>query len=917
MCILRNPPFYVCLLLAGFISCQQAPHHSTSVDPEALFVFEIKPLIEQKCLACHGDPSKELKGEFDMRSWEGMEQGGESGHPAVIVGNAEKSPLYQAVLREDPDFAMPPKENDKLTAKQVQLFKSWIEGGAPWPDSVQQSTIFASTDWEYSDGIRVTTSGGLSETWTQRRYPQEGLWAFQPLDSVEAPTSHPHPIDAFIEEKLAVEGVSTAKKADKGTLLRRATFDLLGLPPSQEEIADFEADNRPEAFSNVIEHLLASSHYGEQWGRHWLDVSRYADSDGFSNDFARPNAWRYRDYVIRAFNEDKPYDQFVREQLAGDEIDSENPEMLVATGFLRMGPWEHTGMSVAAETRQYFLDDVTNIVGETFFATPLRCARCHDHKFDPIPTQDFYRIQAVFASTQFAQREAPFLPTENAPLDEKEQADIQRWIAEAQEERKQINEKEEAAAKAWYRKRGKRYKNKKQRYFDPDNTKPPRYHGLSFQELGYRKLLSKRMQTLKRELDRYEPWAYAVYNGPTRVVHSNRQARIPEQVVGEIDTTYILRGGSVYAPIDPVDPGVLSMIDASSREIPRSAAGRRLAFANWLVQENQALTARTMVNRIWQYHFGKGLAGNPNNFGITGKRPTHPELLDWLAQYFIDHNWSVKAMHRLIMSSEAYQRSTAHPQQRKLDRIDPNGELYARFTPRRLAAEEIRDAMLSLSGELNPTLGGIPIRPEINLEVALQPRHTMGSVARAYQPNRRPESRNRRSIYIEKKRSLPIPMLEVFNQPPSDLSCERRSSSTVSPQVFSLFNSTYTQNRALAMALHLEQQEKELEQQITRGIEGVWNRQPTPDEVQKALTYYQNMKAYHEENKAPRYELPKVVRREMFEEMTGEPFEFEEALDIYEEYEADVQAWEVGPQTRALADVCKVLLNSNEFLYVY
>ena len=914
---LRNPYFLLLLWLAGLFSCQPALHDSTSVDPEALFVFEIKPLIEQKCFACHGDPNKEIKGELDMRTWEGLSQGGESGHSAIIAGNAEKSPLYQAVRRVDPDFAMPPKENDKLSPKQVQLLKDWIDAGAPWPDSIRQASIFAEGNWEYSDGVQIATSGGLSKTWTNRRYPKEGLWAIEPLKTMEVPTSRLHPIDAFIEEKLSVEGISGAKKADKGTLLRRATFDLLGLPPTREEIADFEADTRPNAFDQVIERLLASPHYGEQWGRHWLDVSRYADSDGFSNDFARPNAWRYRDYVIRSFNEDKPYEEFVREQLAGDEIDPEDPEMLVATGFLRMGPWEHTGMSVAAETRQYFLDDVTNIVGETFFATPLRCARCHDHKFDPIPTRDYYRIQAVFASTQFAQREAPFLPEENAPVDEQEQADIKRWIAEAQEARKRINEKEEAAAKAWYRKRGKRYKNKKQRYFDPDPTKPPRYHGLSFQELGYRKLLSKRMQTLNRELDRYEPWAYAVYNGPTRVVHSNRQAYVPENREGELDTTHILRGGSVYSPIDPVEPGVLSMIQAVSNEIPLTPDGRRLAFANWLVQDNQALTARTMVNRIWQYHFGKGLAGNPNNFGITGKRPTHPELLDWLAQYFIDHDWSVKAMHRLIMSSETYQQSTSHPQQRKLNRIDPNGELYARFTPRRLAAEEIRDAMLSLSGELNPILGGIPIRPEINLEVALQPRHTMGSVARAYQPNRHPDSRNRRSIYIEKKRSLPIPLLEVFNQPPSDLSCERRSSSTVSPQVFSLLNSTYTQNRALAMAVQLEKAEEDLEKQISRGIEQAWNREASSEEVQQTLAYFHKMQAYHEEHEAPKTEFPRKVRREMFEEMTGEPFEFEEALDIYEAYEADVQAWEVAPHTRALADVCKVLLNSNEFLYIY
>ncbi|MEM9720737.1 MAG: PSD1 and planctomycete cytochrome C domain-containing protein [Bacteroidota bacterium] len=905
----------ICVLLIG--ACNPSPTARVQVDPEALFVHEIKPLLTQKCLACHGDPSNELKGEFDMRSWEGLVSGGESGKAAVIPGEATKSPLYLAVTREDPDFAMPPKENDKLTSRQMKLLKTWIDAGAPWPDSVKQAAILAADDWEYSDGVQVPTSGGLNESWTQRRYKEEDLWAYQPLREVEVPKSAPHPIDAFINQRLKEVGLKPARAAKKGALIRRMSFDLLGLPPTPKEFGAFSENSSKEAYEEQLERMLASPQYGEQWGRHWLDVARYADSDGFSNDYARPNAWRYRDYVIRAFNDDKPYDQFIREQLAGDEIDPEDPEMLIATGFLRMGPWEHTGMSVAAETRQYFLDDVTNSVGETFFATPLRCARCHDHKFDPIPTRDYYKIQAVFASTQFAQREATFLPEENAPVEESEMRDLQDWIEQAQEERRQINEKEEEAARAWYAAQGKKYKPKRKRSRDPEGQKPSRYLGLSFQELGYRKYLNKRMQTLTRELDRYEPWAYAVYNGPTRIVHSARENRMPESIEDPIDTIHILRGGSVYAPIDPVEPGVLSMVSPEFREVPRSSFGRRLAFANWLTQENKALTARTMVNRIWQYHFGQGLAGNPNNLGITGKKPTHPELLDWLAQYFIDNNWSVKALHRLIMTSDAYKRATQYPNPNRLARLDPNKELYAVFQPRRLDAEEIRDAMLAVSGELNLERGGIPVRPIINLEVALQPRHIMGSVARAYQPSRSPEQRNRRTIYTERKRSIPDPLLAVFNQPQPDLSCERRSTSTVTPQVFTLFNGTNTYDRALAMAVRLEEEVLEPEKQIFLAMELTWNRQGTPAELAATVSYLQEMTQYHQENPPPRKEFPTKVTRHMFEEMTGEPFEFEEVLEVYAELEPDIQARELRPETLALADVCKVLFNSNEFLYVY
>ena len=326
------------------------------------------------------------------------------------AGNAKESPLYIATIWTDPDFQMPPKENDRLTDAQMDMLEAWIDGGAPWPDAMRRDEILAEGNWDWGDEVPVKTSGALSENWANRRYKGEDLWAFYPLKEVVLPKNFKkkNPIDAFIQQKLKEEGLKPTSKADKRTLIRRATYDLIGLPPTPEEVETFLADKSEDAFENLVERLLASPKYGEQWGRHWLDVVRYADTDGFANDYARPNAWRYRDYVIRAFNDDKPYNEFIMEQIAGDEMNPQNPEMLIASGFLRMGPWEHTGMSIVAETRQFYLDDVTNGVGESFLSMPLRCARCHDHKFDPIPTKDYYRIQAVFATTQFADRKLHF-----------------------------------------------------------------------------------------------------------------------------------------------------------------------------------------------------------------------------------------------------------------------------------------------------------------------------------------------------------------------------------------------------------------------------------------------------------------------------------------------------------------------------
>ena len=514
-------------------------------------------------------------------------------------------------------------------------------------------------------------------------------------------------------------------------------------------------------------------------------------------------------------------------------------------------------------------------------------------------------------------------------LSASEKQRILAWIERTKAAEERMNEKEENAAKDWYRERKRTYLPKKVRRKLPETQHPPRYYGLTHQDLGYRKVLNKHLQVLGRAKDRFDTLAYSVYNGPNRIVGGNGAAKLPKEIGEEVPPTYILGGGSVYAPLESVEPGVLSALvnlrtaldgDAKATRdstLPRTMNGRRLAFAGWLTQADHPMTTRSLVNRIWQYHFGAGLAGNPNNFGATGKKPTHPELLDWLAMHFVEMGWSIKDLHRLVMQSEAYQRASEHPQPDRLQLIDPDNHYLARFNPRRLEAEEIRDAMLFASGELNLEVGGFPIRPEINQEVALQPRQIMGSVAQAYQPSRTPAERNRRTIYAERYRTLADPILEVFNQPGTDFSCEERTPSTVATQAFSQFNSQQTRDRALAMAQRLATLYKTQEEQIHQAILQVWNRKARSAEIREAQAYLTKMTEYHQENAPVTVEYPTKVTRHMMEEMTGEPFEYIEELDIYQDYIPDLKDKDVAPEVRAVADLAVVLFNANEFLYVY
>ncbi|MCO8122729.1 PSD1 and planctomycete cytochrome C domain-containing protein [Stieleria sp. TO1_6] len=918
-----------------------------SNESETLFVRRIEPLLRTKCWGCHGNDADAIEGELDLRQLDHLLAGGESGEPSLLPGRPDDSPLYLVMTRSSEDWsAMPPKQAEAITEEQQRWVHRWIETGAHWPSSERQTEIANdyADRWSAEDGVTVQTSGGLDEAWTNRRYKPETLWGYQPVvrPVVDAADGDHAAIDALIDQAMPA-GLEPVGPVDRTTLIRRATFDLIGLPPTPAEIDAFVDDPRDDdsAFATVVDRLLDSPHYGERMAQHWLDVVRYADSSGLANDFHRGGAWRYRDYVVRSFNDDKPYDQFVIEQIAGDEWKPDDPEMHIATGFLRMGPWELTGMEVPKVARQRFLDDVTNSVGETFLAHSLQCAKCHDHKFDPVPTQDYYGIQAVFATTQLAERKTPRLKSENVHGFE-----LERYLDVRRKEYQRILAELDQVlldnALQWYANNGladddwreivdrlqaenhSGVFNEARKEIGQGRSEqeyPPKLVGFTPQEFGRERVARKGLQALAFEYDTYRPFALSVYNGRTPQVKSiNAPFRMPDDRMtkGELEQGHILTGGDPFSPGQPVRPSVLSVLgDIQTEPIPETIAGRRLALAQWIADPRNPLTTRTIVNRIWMWHFGTPIAGNPNNFGSTGKPPTHPQLLDWLAATLVDDGWSIKQLHRRIMLSAAYRRGTEPVDRKQWAELDPTGTSYAVFRPRRLTAEEIRDAMLAASGELTPTVGGLPCQPEINLEVALQPRQVMGAFAAAWTPDPLPQDRHRRSIYACRLRGLADPIQEVFNTPSPDFSCEQRDASNVTPQVFALFNSRRSHARALALANRCLNETDTDQEAIDLCYRLVYGRAATADQQQLIQQHWQQTEQQLPDHATAWTQQPTEVQRDAVEENTGEPFRFVETLHSNKDFVPDLQPTEVDKHTRALADICLAILNSNEFVYVY
>ena len=502
----------------------------------------------------------------------------------------------------------------------------------------------------------------------------------------------------------------------------------------------------------------------------------------------------------------------------------------------------------------------------------------------------------------------------------------------ARKEKQRIKQLQEDAARVWYDERGLNYKTESERADDPDDKKPPRHVGLNIAEQGQLKVREQDEWIWNRRLERYEPLAQSVYNSPRFQIAWNgaRHLRVNHQHVDAsiIDET-ILLGGDLNASGDPVSPGVLSAVglttsnqqhlpeDVASRfGLANTVSGRRLGLAQWIAHRDNSLTTRSIVNRIWLYHFGRGIAGNPNNFGATGDKPTHPELLDFLADEFVSNGWSIKKLHRRIMMSHTYRRSTTDIDAEQREIVDPDNRHLSFFPRRRLTAEELRDSILSATGELTHCDGGLPVMPEINMEVALQPRMLQFSLAPAYQPSPRPELRNRRTVYSYHVRGQANPFTEIFNQPNPNESCEFREEAVVTPQVFTLMNSNMITDRSIAMALRLQDLSDDKDQQIQFAFQRILLRSPTLVEQTRMIQYRQEMLEYHGSFQPKSVKYPTSITRSLVEEFSGETFEYEEILPAFEDYEADRKAHEVSPETRSLADVCLLLFNTNEFIFI-
>lgn len=720
---------------------------------ETDFERHIAPLLVKRCLECHN--TTEAAGELVLTSQAALARGGASG-PAILSDEPLESYLLERVLSGE----MPPEKNGQpqpLPQAEIDRLVSWVGDGAKWPQGRELNLYEATSD----------VRGGLD--W----------WSFQPVtrpDIPEVDTNNRvnNPIDAFILKQLEAVGMTPAPAADRRVLIRRAYFDLLGLPPTYEEIESFAADDSPDAYENLIDRLLKSPQYGERWARYWLDLVRYAETCGYERDQLKPNVWKYRDWVINSLNDDKPYDRFVQEQIAGDELSDRSEESVIATGFLRVGTWNDEPND-PFEYKFERLDDMVHATSTAFLAVTVKCARCHDHKFDPIPQVDYYRMASIF------------------------------WA-------------------------------------------------------GY-----------------IEPGASELLGGPG-------PETLGYEAFGWTDSTNspnplnLLIKGNPRQPGPAVEPGCLSMIEELEQGIEpppedSSTSQRRLQLAQWITDARNPLTSRVVVNRLWQHHFGAGIVRTPNNFGFTGELPTHPALLDFLADELIRHDWKLKPLHKMLMLSATYQQASQHPRQEAHEETDSSNRLWWRSNRRRLDAEAIRDTMLSVGGLLDERMGGPSFHPHISPE-ALE---GLSKKDKAWEESP-PEERWRRSIYMFTKRALLPPLMTTFDFCDTTQPCGKRDVTTVPTQALALLNNGFVHEMSTALAERvLRETEDDPIQRVNRAWELALGRSPSSSERDAAMK--------HLETQATLF--------------------------------TDTAATEITPpQTLALTSLCHVLLNTNEFVYV-
>ncbi len=761
--------------------------------PEQLRYFEekVRPLLVENCFKCHG--AEKQKGNLRLDSPATILAGGDSG-AAIVPGKPDESLLVEAINYES--FEMPP--SGKLNDDAIAVLTNWIKMGAPWPAGDPPITVAAS---------KVRTITDEDRKW----------WAYQPLRDVAVPhvdddAACRNEIDRFIVARLQQQKLSPAPQADRLTLIRRAYFDLIGLPPTPEEIDAFLADPSPDAYDHLIDRLLDDPRYGERWARHWLDLVRYAESDGFKQDAFRPNAWRYRDYVVRSLNDDKPYDQFVMEQLAGDEIAPHDPDALAATGYLRHWIYEYNQRDVRTQWSN-ILNDVTDVTADVFLGMGMGCARCHDHKFDPILQRDYFRLQAFFT---------PLRPRDDLPTGTAEElADYQRklaeWEAKTADIRRQIDEIERPV----YQQAANPAINK----FPPDIR--PMLRKAASDRLPFEQQIAElAFRQVQEEYDKLN--IAGKLKGEEKEQWSSLTAQLVEYEtqkpkplltaycvtdIGPVAPPTMIPGDRKQEPIDPGFPTVLDPSTAAIESLPEApnSTGRRTALARWIARPDNPVSTRVIVNRIWQYHFGRGLVATASDFGHLGEPPTHPELLDWLTRQFIDSGWSMKKMHRLMMTSATYQQASLlpHAASSKLLAIDPENRLLWRMNVHRLDAEQIRDAVLVVTGELNPVAGG----PSVD----------------AGQP--------RRTIYTKVVRNDRDPLLDVFDAPDGFSSISQRNVTTTPTQSLFMINGSWSLQRAKALAGRLQKEKLDSVQLVIRAYRLAYGREPTPSQLAAALSF--------------------------------------------------------------------------------
>ncbi|MEQ9407442.1 MAG: DUF1549 domain-containing protein [Fuerstiella sp.] len=736
-CLLVSAAF----LLPGLCRLQAQPQ-PPSVRQLQFFETHVRPLLHSRCVKCHGE--NQQKGGLRLDSVEHLLKGGESG-AAAVPGKPAESLLLEAVRYES--FEMPPDK--PLSAEEISHLETWISEGVAWP------TL---------DGVSVRLTGAAFTD------DERNFWSLKPLTNPQSPTVSTdwgqNDIDHFVLVRLESAGIRPAPAADDRVLVRRLYFDLLGLPPSPDEVTEFLNSKAPNRWSALVDQLLADPRYGEHWGRYWLDVVRYAESDGFRADSYRPDAWRYRDYVVNAFNNDKPYDQFILEQLAGDEVAPHKAEALVATGYLRTWLYEYNQRDARTQW-QDILNQVTDVTGEAFLGVSVACARCHDHKFDPILQEDYYRLQSCFGN---------MIPRDDIPaadLEDRQQyaLEYEAWLAKGAELRQQLKQIRRPYMERAARGAIEKFPEDIQQIMAlPPDQRTPLQGQLA--DLVNRQVIfdQNRARFKDKDQKRIDELEKQIAE-----LAGREPARLPSAMtVADLGNTPQTMHLGANPELKPVVAGGLSILDPApfERQPTADSTGQRTALARWIASPDNPLTARVIVNRIWQRHFGTGLVDTASDFGSLGGRPSHPQLLDRLASEFIAHGYSIKWLHRQILNSATWQMSAFHPEAALAEQTDPGNRLRWRFAIRRLNAEQIRDAMLTASGELQSEQGG-PSVPHDSL---------------------------RRSLYLKMMRNTPEPLLRSLDGVDGLNSIPKRSTTTTPTQALNLMNGKWVRQRSMAMA---------------------------------------------------------------------------------------------------------------------